>query len=250
MSVAFASAAVGALALAAALRSARGAERLSWSACRRLLALGQWGVLGSMVTWCQTQSYVYLLLAMVGATATAAASASRIVFAPLALVTSGWGAVYKPWGARISGADSERLRGPMVDATTRLTLLSVMYGIVAVAAHAPLVEHVLGDRYRGIGRADLALWAVYFAILAIRGGLTNTLQVLQQFRALFFCSLGGAVVAVLAGAALITFHGVLGSLVGLIAGEIVLTLAALRCLTLAWRKPGWIRWLFVETARR
>lgn len=248
-SLGFAAAVVSFFSLVMTLRHLGSGQIPAWRSCLRLMKLGRWGVLGSIVTWCQTQSYVYLLMAFVGASATATASASRIFFSPLALFASGWGAIYKPWGARIPENDPEGLRVPMVEATSRLTILSAIYGVVVVAAHVPLVEHVLGENYRGIGSIDLVFWAIYFSVLTIRSGITNTLQVMQQFRALFFCCVGGAAASVLASTPLIIHFGVHGSLIGLIIGEVVLTLLALRHLASVWNKPGWIRWLFIETAR-
>lgn len=247
--LAVAAAVVGILALGMTLRHLGSGQKPEWTSCLRVMKLGRWGVFGSIVTWCQTQSYIYLLMAFVGVSATARASASRIFFSPLALLASGWGAIYKPWGARISGNDPERLRAPMVEATSRLTVLSAIYGVVVVGIHAPLVEHVLGQNYRDIGSIDLVLWAIYFVILTIRGGITNTLQVMQKFRALFYCAFAGAATSVLVSVPLIIHLGMNGSLIGLIVGEVVLAFLALRHLGSVWNKSGWIRWLFVEGAR-
>ncbi len=217
----------GAASLAAAGLSfpvLRGGERFDWNPgiLPELLRHGRWGVLGSAAAWAQTQGFVYLLLWRIGPAAVAAAAASRLAFAPLTLISSGWGMIYRPWGARRHAAEPGRLVRALTTATPVLLGIGVVYCGLILALHAAVPALLFGDAYAEIGLSLFMLWALYFLLQIVRGNITNTLQVLREFRSLSGLSVAGAVFTLSAVGLLIGGYGMEGGVLGMAAGEAVL----------------------------
>lgn len=199
-------------------------RRWDWTVVAQIVKLGRWGFLGCVITWFQTQSYIYLLLLTIGSAETALASGPRLFFAPLAFIASGWGVVYKPWGARIVGPDLMKPIRVMMMVTAALIVFSLAYGAALTALHTPLIEFVLGEQYRGIDTFVFVLWSLYFSAQIVRSGVSNTLQLAQEFRILSLVSAAGSIVTVVVSYLLIVPWGVHGSIIGLIIGELFLVL--------------------------
>ncbi len=201
-----------------------------------LFRLGRWGLLGSVVTWFQTQSYAYLVIGFLGPKETALASASRLFFAPLALMISSWGVVYMPWGAKLAREDPGRMIKTMNAMMALLLVASMSYSAILLLFYRPLIDSVLGAGYQEVERAFLVLWSAYFCIQAVRGGISNSLLILQEFRGLCLCSIAAAVVTVSASWPLIVFYGIEGSILGLVLGEVFLIVLCSRFLGSVLRK--------------
>jgi O-antigen/teichoic acid export membrane protein len=214
-----------------------------------IVKLGRWGLLGNVITWFQTQSYIYLLLITIGPVGTALASGPRLFFAPLAFIASGWGVVYKPWGVRMARLNLMKPIRAMIIVTLLLVALSVAYGGILLAFHAQLVSFFLGEQYLNAGYSVFLLWSLYFCVQIVRGGITNTLQVAQEFRTLSLLSAAGSVVTIVVSYLLIMFWGVDGSLMGLVIGETVLVLLSSRRLLSCVKKGGDVTMSEPECAR-
>ncbi|MGB3941663.1 MAG: hypothetical protein WBK96_09250, partial [Candidatus Manganitrophaceae bacterium] len=203
-----------------------------------LFRLGRWGLLGSIVTWFQTQSYAYLVIGLLGPKETALASASRLFFAPLALMVSSWGVVYMPWGAKLAKKDPGRMLKTMSTMMALLLVASLLYSVILLLFYGHLIDSVLGAGYQEVERAFLILWSAYFCIQAVRSGVSNSLLILQEFRGLSLCSIAAAFVTVSASWPLIAFYGIKGSIFGLVLGEVFLILLCSRLLGSVLRRQS------------
>lgn len=184
---------------------------------------GRWSLGGVAVTWIQDQSYVYLLSAMGGRAATADASASRLFFAPLALLNTGFTRVLMPrWAELWRIKDIKVMKDIAFKVKAIFTILIVGYVSALLMSKDVVTNWVLTAEYSDLSLL-IILWGVVFLVQVIRSNYASMLQVLGAFRSLTIANLASATVVISIGTYLIAKYGAAGSVTALIVGELVLT---------------------------
>jgi len=185
-------------------------------------AQGKWASLGVVVTMIQGQSYVYLLTAIGGPEQTADVNATILLMMPVSLLTVTTARILLPrWSALRATGDHHR-----IVETARLTLgaLAVaiaLYTAMIAFAHESITTLVLTHEY-SVGPVMIILCGAVFLAQSVRSNFSLMLQAYEKFRVITIVNSVTAVVVVLAGVALISAYGGIGSLMAMLVGEILL----------------------------
>lgn len=198
-----------------ALVPVRDALRESWSG-------GRWALLGVVVTWLQSQSYVYLLGTLVGPSGVAEANAARLFMAPVALVIAGVNQVFLPRLAylRAEGGAGTAERMARQVMWVLLGLVGV-YSVLALAFEAAISGTLFTAEYAGIHNV-VAAWAAVFLLQSMRANTSILLQAHDRFRGIALANVVSTGVVIAVSLALISRFGVVGAVAALAIGELVL----------------------------
>jgi hypothetical protein len=183
---------------------------------------GQWDTYGSIVTWLQSQSYVYFAAAAGGLALAGAVSAARLMGMPLALAWAGSASLLRVAVANaLATADRDRVRHLAQRALVVVFAVSAVYGAV-VAVLLPLVDqYVYQRKFTGLG-AHVAWWLLYFTLTGISTAGAAVLRGALRMAPLFRYYALACVVTVATLGASALWHLPLSLVTGLVAGEIVL----------------------------
>lgn len=207
--------------------------RLNRSALRRYRRIWQevrWALLGSSTTIVQAQAHSLMVTFAAGAGAYAPLAAAQVLFGPIGIMINAVQNVMRPELAAAIARGNRR--GVMVASalSTGLLVLAVIVfgGLLALAW--PWIEAALyAEKYQTQPMAAIALgcWAIALcrAVYTPPGSL---LQAMRQFRPLALGTVGGAVLSTMGVAASLVFLTSAWSLAGVLAGESLFAVYAVR----------------------
>lgn len=204
---------------------------------------GQWDTYGSLVTWLQSQSYVYFAALAGGLAMAGSVSAARLLGMPLALAWASGANVLRVSVAR--GLATHE--GPTVTRLVRRALVAVValsagYALLVVAAF-PAADRLLYHHKFPDLRTDVAWWLAYFTLTGVSttgaAVLRGALRMARLFR--FYLVACGVTLAALG--LLTLLHHSASIVAALAAGEVALSVLIWievhrlrRSLHAAWRE--------------
>lgn len=201
-----------------ALRHSRTALAAEFGAAWRH---GRWALGGVGVTWLQTQSYTYVLAAVLGPSGAGLANLARLFVAPFSFLVPAVQKIAIPRLAALRTKAPQRMRSLSLLLSATLAGLALLYSALLLACF-DLVAPLLAGRSMP-GLAPLAaLWCAILLFQVARSGGALLLQLQHRFRALTLLGVPSAAVTLLATALLTALFGQRGALLGLLAGEITL----------------------------
>lgn len=185
---------------------------------------GKWALWGVIVTWLQTQCYIYLTASMLGSEQTAIIHASRLLLMPVALLHMSYGRLFRARWAHAWHREEHHY----VFSNARVVLWSLLgiisvYAILLYAAQGPIIHVLFKDEYADCG-AYILLWTLFFLFQIQRSNASLLLQVLEKFRIISIFFTITTILTIASGIVLIKILGPTGSLWSMIAGEALLTI--------------------------
>ena len=211
--------------------------RPSWSQVRAAAAeaweQGSWSLLGSIISWLQTQSFAWLLAVLASAAAAAEASFAKLFFAPLGLMLSAVNRVARPTLGKVYAKSGERAA-----VGQGRQLLMAMIALVAVYCPTILVlkDWVIAKAaVTGYANASalIVAWGVVTAVQVTRWNSTLLLGVLRRNRQMTTVQMVSAAAALVASFAAIPRLGPMGAILSVGIGEAFLSLLMWRQIDLA-----------------
>lgn len=215
-------------------RASRDAKELM----QRAWAVSRWTLPGTVIDWLSRNTFAIIVGAIVGLAAAAEITAARLLLMPAGLCVTAWGKVFAPRFAMWWGAGDTRLLTSVswVSGTAMVGMVAVYFAMLILGFDL-LLRYVLGQDYAE-ARPLLPLWAIYFAITAIRQVGTVTLAAGERFRALFHYGWIATAIGLPAAIVLTVEAGTQGAIIGLIVGESVLAALVLGVGVRRMRAPG------------
>lgn len=185
---------------------------------------GKWALGGVVVTWLDNQSYIYLLTLLSGPATTAEVNAARLFLMPVGLLNASVFRVLLPKWAHYR---AENQVGHISSSANKALVLIVgsisVYLIVLLAIKDEAIRLFLTKDYSNLN-ALIVLWGLLFIAQAVKSNFSTLLQVFERYRAITLLNMASATVVIAASAILITRIGAEGSIIGMIAGEVILSM--------------------------
>lgn len=203
-----------------ALRHSRAALAEEFKAAWRN---GRWALGGMGVTWVQAQSYTYALAMLLGPSGAGLANMARIFISPFSFLMPAVQKVAIPRLAELRVGAPQRMRKLAMLLCAGLAGLAALYALLLLACFDLVAAPLLGREVPGLAPL-VAIWCAILLFQVTRSGGSLLLQLQHRFRILTLLGLPSAAVTLTATALLTTFCGQAGALLGLLAGEAVLTI--------------------------
>jgi O-antigen/teichoic acid export membrane protein len=182
---------------------------------------GRWALGGAVVTWIQAQAYTYVLAFFLGPGGVGQANAARIFISPFSFFLPAINKVAIPRLADLRQSNPQRMFHVSMMLTLWLSILTIVYSCILLFCLDFVAKIILG---RHDTRIESVVWAWCLVLIfqMIRSGGGVLLQVQKKFRILMLVNIPTAVITVVAAILLIYWFGAVGSVLGMVAGEIVL----------------------------
>ena len=197
----------------------------------------RWALGGVLVTWMQSQTYTYVLAALLGPAGVGQANAARIFVSPFSFLLPAVNQIALPRLAELRQHRPQRLMRVTMLLTLAMLLLAVVYGIVLLQGLPMVADLVLG-RHDPAVQSLVWIWCVVIANQMILNGGSTTLQVLLRFRILTLLNMISAAVAVGSALLLVQLVGAPGAIWAVAVGEILLSILVWRELRRQHGNPG------------
>lgn len=197
---------------------------------RQSLEGGRWAMGGVLVTWLQSQAYVYMTAIFVGPVGVGYANAARVFVSPLQMIMPAVNQVTMPRLASLRPEGVGRVTEAGRGVTGFVLALAFAYVCTLGISYPVAVSLVLGDQYQGIA-ALVAAWCVVVLVQLIRDGASTLLQILRKFRRLTISGAAVACLSVPVTAGLAHAFGAIGAVSATAVAELLLA-------AVLW---GWIR---------
>jgi O-antigen/teichoic acid export membrane protein len=182
---------------------------------------GKWALMGVIVTWLHNEGFLYMLAGLKGAIDVAHVSASRLLFVPTKLMLSGFDAILKPRGAAwLARGEERRMQQSIILLTGGSLVVALLYICCLLLVQKSLTVFLFREEITGMSSL-FTLWGTVSLLVICRSNLSIILQIFERFSTLFYIGTVSAVASLSVGYWAIHTVGVLGSLVGLIVGEMV-----------------------------
>lgn len=199
----------------------------SISALRTVLAEiaagGKWGAMTNVVYCLRGQAHTIVVAATIGPVGVAKMNAARMLVTPATLLIPAMSQVLLPRIAEATERDGRRGATRWMKKTgLGLTLIAFAYALVLTAVYPYLSSVILGSKYEGLF-AVVVLWCVFTGLLGLRNSVEWAAQAMKMFRPLTIISGLCAIVALGAAWALSSHQGIQGAVLGVIIGEITMT---------------------------
>jgi len=180
---------------------------------------GTWAVIGAAIHWAFAQGFIYIVAGTLGVTAVATISATRLLLMPVNLMASGLGSMTFPTVSRWLQ------HHPVNDVFKRLSLLAA--GIAALGGLYVLIMWIFRDwifTYVTKGQFEhrdtlLLLWSAVFLLMAVRDQMLYLPAACGRYRIMAWLTLATAIVSLLTCYICVRLFGVVGALIGVLAGE-------------------------------
>lgn len=186
---------------------------------RELAPLGTWSSLGAGVYWLVSQGYNYLVAGLVSVSAVAAIATTRLTMMPVGLLSVGVGTIMLPTTAHWLNTHGTAVTlRRLVLFGLALMCATALYFVVLWSLRDWIFAQVLRKQ---VPHRDalLLLWWGITSLGVLRDQLVCLLSVRHRFRSLTTISMGNATVSLLIIYLGIRQLGIVGVLLGLLAGE-------------------------------
>lgn len=182
---------------------------------------GRWALGGAMITWVQAQAYTYSLAFFLGPSGVGQANAARIFISPFSFLIPAINKVAIPRLADLRQSNPKKMFRVSMMLTAGVSIMTIVYSCILLFSLDFVASIVLG---RHDARVESVVWAwclvLIFQMLRSGGGVL--LQVQRKFRVLMLINIPTAIITVVAAILFIHWFGTVGSILGMVAGEVVL----------------------------
>ncbi len=188
---------------------------------REIAHEGGWSSFGGGVHWLFSQGYNYLVAGTLDVGAVAALAATRLLVMPVGLLSTGIGTLMLPTASKWTqqhGAETVLKRLALFAAS--LAAMSACYLLAMWVARAWIFNVVLHKHFADRDRLILA-WSVIAIVTVFRDQLIYFLVARARFRLTSTITLLSAVASFAISFTAMRSMGVIGALLGLLAGEVV-----------------------------
>jgi O-antigen/teichoic acid export membrane protein len=192
---------------------------------RYWLARGKWSLAAGQITWLQSQSYIYLIVAFLGLHALATVAAARLLFAPLTTGVAAWTKIMLP---RLSAGTTGRsmVRQLSVWSLLLIAVLGV-WSAALVLGSGWIDERVFEGKYHDV-QGVLICWAVVMCATFLRSVWQTGLRACNRFDSVFRISSVGAILSLVVISLGAQHFRVYGALLGLGLAELATSLLCMR----------------------
>lgn len=181
--------------------------------------LGTWAVIGAAIHWTFSQGYIYLVASTLGVTAVATVSATRLIMMPVNLMSSGIGSMTFPTVSKWLQEHPVRAVFHRLSwLATGIAALALMYFTVMWFARDFVFTYVIKGQFEHRDTL-LLMWGAVFLLMAVRDQMLFLPAGRGRYRIMAWLTLVTAVLSLAIGYAGMRMFGVVGALVGVLAGE-------------------------------
>ena len=202
----------------------KGSIRYSYDSFREAWVGGKWALGGVMVTWGQSQGYVYVLGLLKGSELIAEANAARLFLAPISVVST---SIYKVIMPRLVNLKNNHNIDYAVSIVRRIMfamlILIVMYTSILGIYADWIVYKFMGNKYQMVNML-IYLWAFYFICQAFRNTNSILLQVIRLFKRITLSNLFTSVFVLVTSLLTVTRYEVQGVIIVMSLGELMLAI--------------------------
>ncbi len=202
----------------------KGSIRYSYDSFREAWVGGKWALGGVMVTWGQSQGYVYVLGLLKGSELIAEANAARLFLAPISVVST---SIYKVIMPRLVNLKNNHNIDYAVSIVRRIMfvmlILIVMYTSILGIYADWIVYKFMGNKYQMVNML-IYLWAFYFICQAFRNTNSILLQVIRLFKRITLSNLFTSVFVLVTSLLTVTRYEVQGVIMVMSLGELMLAI--------------------------
>jgi len=189
---------------------------------------GRWALGGVGLTWLQSQTYTYVLAFFVGSTGIGQANAARIFTSPFSFILTAINKIAIPRLVYLRRSNRNRMYLISMLLTVGLSTLTIIYSLILLNSLEFASKLILG-RNDPVIMSLVWAWCLVLILQMIRSCGSILLQVQRKFRVLMLINIPSAMVTIGIAVLMMQRFGVIGAIVGMLAGEVVLTL-------LIWRE--------------
>jgi O-antigen/teichoic acid export membrane protein len=187
-----------------------------WSDCK-------WGGVIGVMIFIRAQSHTVIVTALIGPIGVAKLNASRMLITPMAMLTPALSRIALPRlaAARAYG-DSRVIKiGSLI--SMFLFVATVLYCSLLLSTYDLISTHFFNSKYDDVFSVT-ALWCIYLCAAAFRNGAEMSAQALGKNKNLGKVNAVSAVVGLTTTYWLTSLHGLIGSIIGLIVAESLMSL--------------------------
>lgn len=194
-----------------------GTKGILWA----IAPLGKWSVSGAAIYWVFSQGYNYLVAGVLSVPAVAALAATRLTIMPVNLLSSGIGTMMLPTVVRWLNVHSQpKVLRRLLGFTLLLSVAAICYFSVLWLFRGWVFAHVLKKQF--VQRDTLLLlWFAVGLLMLCRDQLLYFLAARERFRTMTMLTLASALLALAVSYLALPRVGVMGALLGVLAGEVL-----------------------------
>jgi O-antigen/teichoic acid export membrane protein len=189
---------------------------------------GSWALGGVLVTWLQTQAYLYVTALFAGPSGVGQANAARLLIMPFLFGVPAINQILLPRLSDMRAANLVRMQKMVMVYTLTLVTFAVFYIFIVWVSLESLISLVFGSKYPNL-EPLIVMWFLVLIGLLARTTASIMLQALKDFRSIMILNSVSALVTITAASSLCFLYGILGALAGTMLGEILLA-------SMLWRK--------------
>ncbi|MCC6740686.1 MAG: hypothetical protein IT452_16715 [Planctomycetia bacterium] len=197
-------------------------------AFQEAVAGGRWALGGVIVTWLQSQSYIYVTAAFLGPVGVGQINAARMLISPFSFLLPAIDQLALPRLAEARVRNQGRVSLEGARYAVAVLLLACVYVLPLLASLRWAIPLMVGAKYEHI---TLLVWVWCSVLLAqiVRSSASIALQASLEFRGLMLDNVLTAALTVILAAIFSRASGAFGAVLGLAAGEVALAI-------LLWRR--------------
>jgi O-antigen/teichoic acid export membrane protein len=181
--------------------------------------LGTWAIIGSGIHWTFAQGFIYLVAGTLGVTAVATISATRLLLMPVNLMASGLGSMTFPTVSRwLQHHSVQNVFKRLCLLAAGIAGLGALYIVVMWFSRDWIFAHVTKGQFDHRDTL-LLLWSAVFLLMAVRDQMLFLPAACGHYRTMAWLTLATAIFSLLTCYVCMRQFGVVGALVGVLAGE-------------------------------
>lgn len=205
---------------------------------REFLPVGSWSVFGAAVHWAFSQGYTYIVAGTLDVKAVAAIAATRLLLMPVNLLSQGIAQMMLPTASKwLHDHDVAQVFRRLTMFCVGVAGLALAYCAVMWLMRDWIFENVMKKQIEHRD-ALLFLWCMIFLLMAMRDQMAHLLVARSRMRLLSTMTFFSAVASLAICYAAMLRFGVVGALLGVLAGEF-LNLAGIAIMSLVeTRRPN------------
>jgi O-antigen/teichoic acid export membrane protein len=204
---------------------------------REAAPLAAWSTAGAAIHWSFSQGYIYLVAGTLDVGAVAAIAATRLLFMPVNLVSTGIGSLMLPLASGWLHRHGTALLWRRLCALAAIMIATTLCYFALVWWSRDWLFAVVLKKQFAQRDALVLLWAGIFLATVVRDQLVYLLAAQGRFRTLTGLTLAGAIVSLAVGYWGMLQFGVSGALTGLLIGELISVLGISILSVLAVQSP-------------
>lgn len=180
-----------------------------------------WAVFGVIIIWIQNQSYTYISSTTLGIDAVAVANVAKNFLLPITFFSPALAQIFLPKMLRessIKQVENLALTYSAVLITITLPYCFLLISYIYLFGNFALINKYSANELLPI----IIAWSLVAIAQATRGGVTLTYQVEKRFKEISLITCCSAFFSVLSSVVLLKWLGVMGSVLGVLLGEMIL----------------------------